>query len=175
MDRILERFKEIEANCDVVVIEGTDFTGASSPIELEVNGRAARHLGAPVIAVVNGHEHGVDEIVESIGVGRDSLGTGAMLAVIVNRVDDDVLESLGGRIAHLDDNLPAWAVPEEPSLRHPSLEQLRAALGAELVAGESDDLSRPVRHVKVAAMSVPNVLDHIRDDTVFIAPAIDPT
>jgi phosphate acetyltransferase len=174
MDRILERFKQIEANCDAVVIEGTDFTGASSPIELEVNGRAARHLGAPVIAVVNGHEHGVDEIVEAIGVGRDSLGAGAMLAVIVNRVDDQLLLPLGDRIACLDGGLPAWAIPEEPSLRHPSLDQLRSALGAELVAGDPDDLSRPVRHIKVAAMSVPNVLDHVQDGTVFIAPGDRP-
>jgi phosphate acetyltransferase len=174
MDRIVERFKQIEANCDAVVIEGTDFTGASSPIELEVNGRAARHLGAPVIAVVNGHEHGVDEIVDAIGVGRDSLGAGAIAAVIVNRVDEHVLGPLGDRIARLDGGLPAWAIPEEPSLRHPSLDQLRTALGAEVVAGDPDDLSRPVRHVKVAAMSVPNVLDHVQDGTVLIAPGDRP-
>ncbi len=174
MERIVERFKQIDAVSDFVVVEGTDFKGASSPIELEVNARISEHLGAPVVAVVNGHHCTVTELVERVAVGRDSLGDEAITAMIVNRVDRAVIEELGPELAGLDLDDPIWAVPEEPALRQPSLDQLRAALDAELVTGDPDDLSRPVGHVKVAAMSVPNMLDHVEEDTVFIAPGDRP-
>lgn len=175
MERAVERFKEIEANCDIVVIEGTDFTSASSPVELDFNARLARHLGAPVLAVVNGHDCTVDEVVDRIEVSRDSLGEDSILAMVVNRVEPNILASLRARLDDLDTGGdPVWAVPEEPVLRHPSLEQLREALDAEVLAGGGDDLGRPVAHIKVAAMSVPNVLDHVGDSTVFIAPGDRP-
>ena len=175
MERALERFKEIEAHSDIVVIEGTDFTSASSPVELDFNARLARHLGAPVLAVVNGSGCPVDEIVERIEVSRESLGDDSILAMVVNRVEPAMIERVRDRLGELDtDGDPIWAIPEEPALRHPSLEQLREALDAEVLAGDDDDLGRPVAHIKVAAMSVPNVLDHVAESTVFIAPGDRP-
>ncbi len=174
MERIVERFREIEAASEFVVVEGTDFTGASSPVELEVNARIAEHLGAPVVAVVDGYRCSASTIIERIAVGRDSLGDDAITAIIVNRVDPSVLEPLDEALARIDLGDPVWAIPEEPRLRRPSLDQLRTALGAELVGGDPDDLARPVGRIKVAAMSVPNVLDHVVDGTVFIVPGDRP-
>jgi phosphate acetyltransferase len=174
MEHIVERFKAIEAVSDFVVVEGTDFTGASSPVELEVNARISRHLGAPIVAVVDGYRCTATAIVERIGVGRDSLGDDAIVAIIVNRVDPAVLDALAGALADVDLHDPVWTIPEEPTLRRPSLDQLRSALGAEQVGGDPADLARPVGRIKVAAMSVPNVLDHVVDDTVFIVPGDRP-
>ena len=170
MGRIVERFKQIESASDFVVVEGTDFTGASSPIELEVNARIAEHLGLPIVAVVDGHRCSAAEIVERIVIGRDSFGDDAITAIIVNRVGATALEPLDDALARLDLDDPVWAIVEEPALRQPSLDQLRRALGAELVAGDPDDLTRPVGAIKVAAMTVPNLLDHVHDDTVLITP-----
>jgi phosphate acetyltransferase len=126
------------------------------------------------VAVVDGHRCTAAEIVERIAVGRDSLGDEAITAIIVNRVDPTVLEPLGDALVRLDLDDPVWPIVEEPTLRQPSLEQLRSALGADLVAGDPDDLTRPIGHVKVAAMSVPNLLDHVVDDMVFITPGDRP-
>ncbi|MCB0969321.1 MAG: AAA family ATPase, partial [Ilumatobacter sp.] len=174
MSQIVERYKRIEAQSDFVVVEGTDFTGASSPIELDVNLRVSEHLGAPIVVVVNGHDRNVDEILDRISIGRESFGDDAISAMVVNRVGAPVLDPLRDRLAELDGDDPVWAVPELPELRQPSLAQLQRALGAELVGGDPDDLTRCVGHVKVAAMSVPNMLDHVEDDTVFIAPGDRP-
>ena len=174
MERAVDRYKAIESQCDIVVIEGTDFTGASSPVELDFNTRLARHLGAPVVAVVNGHHRTNDEIVDRVDVAHDSLVNDTVLALVVNRVDPGQIEALTAALAPHAGGAPVWAIPEQPSLRDPSLEELRSALGATLVAGEPDDLLRQVRHIKVAAMSVPNVLDHVEDGTVFIVPGDRP-
>ncbi len=171
MERIVERFKQIESVSDFVVVEGTDFTGASSPIELEVNARIAEHLGLPIVAVVDGHRCSSVEIIERIVIGRDSFGDDAIAAIIVNRVEPAALGPLNEALARIELPDPVWAIAEEPTLRQPSLDQLRSALGGRLIAGDPDDLMRPVGSIKVAAMSAPNVLDHVRDDTVFITPA----
>ena len=173
----LAEFKALEARSDIVVIEGTDFTGPSSPLEFDFNARVARHLGAPVLAVLNGYDHEVEHILEMVRVGEESLakGGGAVLALIVNRVSPDYMDAISAALASRPaDSPPVWALPEDDGLHYPTLAELGRALDAELVAGDHDDLNREVRHVKVAAMSVPNLLDHIDDGTVFIAPGDRP-
>lgn len=176
MERALRRYKQVESHCDVVVIEGSDFTGPDSPVELDANVRFARNLGAAVVAVINGHDRSVDEIVDATAVARESLGD-LIAAIVVNRaapvlVDDvnaALLRSSGGSDGH-----PAWAVPEVAALRQPSVEQLADRLGGTWIAGVADDLQRPVRQMRVAAMSVPNLLDRITDGTLLIVPGDRP-
>ncbi len=167
-------YKRIEAASDLVVVEGSDFTGVSSPLEFDLNARFARHLGSPVLAVINGHGRRLDEIVEAVRVGRESLQSvgETVLAVIVNRVEPAAIE--GVQEAFGESVPPVWALPEDETLRHPTFGELADAVGARPVSGGDDDMGREVRHVKVAAMSVPNVLDHVEDGTVFIAPGDRP-
>jgi phosphate acetyltransferase len=177
MAQAVDVYKQLEASCDLVVIEGTDFTGPSSHLEFGFNARIARHLGAPVVAVVNGHDRTVDDIVEAVRVSEQSfVGRGdSVLALIVNRVPPALLGAVAGLLAERPSGTaPAWALPEDDVLRFPTLAELGDALGADVVAGAADDLTREVRHVKVAAMSVPNLLDHVEDGAVFITPGDRP-
>jgi phosphate acetyltransferase len=176
MSQALMVYKQIETNSDVVIVEGTDFTGVSSPFEFEFNARAARDLGAPVLAVVNGHGSDVAGIVEAVRVSRESLESQGetVLGLIVNRVAPSLLDATRSALQTRDEGPPVWALPEEPGLRHPTFGELAEALHAVPVAGEPDDMTREVLHVKVAAMSVPNVLDHTEKGTVFIAPGDRP-
>lgn len=181
MERALRHYKQIEARCDAVVIEGSDFTGPDSPVELEANARFARNLGAIVIAVVNGHERTVDEIVDATAVGQESLGDD-LIAVVVNRTVPDLIDEVNTAVTdtltlgHTAGGapLPAWAVPEVPELRQPSLEQLAARLGGRWIAGAPDDLQRPIRQVKVAAMSVTSLLERVADESLLIVPGDRP-
>ena len=163
--------------CDLVVIEGTDFTGPSAHLEFGFNARVARHLGAPVVAVVNGHDRSVDDILEAVRVSEESLVAqgDSLIALIVNRVPPKVHGELVSRLAGEPVTaVPVWALPEDDALRYPTLAELGDALAAEVMAGDPDDLTREVRHVKVAAMSVPNLLDHLEEGTVLITPGDRP-
>ncbi|MBN9170003.1 MAG: AAA family ATPase, partial [Microbacterium sp.] len=51
---IVERYNTVEAQCDAVVILGSDFTDVGSPAELGYNARIAANLGAPVLLVLGG-------------------------------------------------------------------------------------------------------------------------
>ena len=127
--------------------------------------------------MINGYDHEVEHILEMVRVSEESLaGQGdAVLALIVNRVYPDYMDAISAALASRPaDAPPVWALPEDDGLHYPTLAELGRALDAELVAGDDDDLNREVRHVKVAAMSVPNLLDHVEEGTVFIAPGDRP-
>jgi len=63
---ILERYKDLESDCDFVVCEGTDYTGVGAGFELEFNARVAAHLGTPVFFVAHGLDCEPLEIVEDV-------------------------------------------------------------------------------------------------------------
>ncbi len=173
MERALAAYKRIEAESDVVVVEGTDFTGASAPLEFDLNARLARELGGPVLAVVNGYGHTPEEVLERVRVSEDELERRgvSIVGIVVNRADPPTVEALTvERLARPADAPPLWTMPELATLRQPSIAELGAGLGATIVGDELDDLVRAAANVKVAAMTVPNLLDRIEPGTVLIAP-----
>jgi phosphate acetyltransferase len=168
---IVARFKELEHRVDFVLCEGTDFTGVSAPLEFAFNARVAGHLGCPVLVVVNGAHTDSDDVPGAVAVAAESLAPDATaLGVVVNRVPPAHLDRVRLRLAEHPAPAPVWVLPDQPLLRSPTLAELGKALGAELVFGEPEDLSRVVRDVKVAAMTVPNLLPHLSEDTLLIAP-----
>src|SRR5512144_1842000 len=52
--RILERYKALEAKCDMVLCVGTDYTGVSTALEFDFNVEVARNLGSALVPVING-------------------------------------------------------------------------------------------------------------------------
>ncbi|GGI37352.1 phosphate acetyltransferase [Cnuibacter physcomitrellae] len=63
LSRIVQRYKDVERECDAVVILGSDYTDVGSPTELSFNARIAANLGAPVLLVLGGRKgQGSDEL-----------------------------------------------------------------------------------------------------------------
>ncbi|WP_378147749.1 phosphate acetyltransferase [Cnuibacter sp. UC19_7] len=63
LSRIVQRYKDVERECDAVVILGSDYTDVGSPTELSFNARIAANLGAPVLLVLGGRKgQGSDEM-----------------------------------------------------------------------------------------------------------------
>ena len=56
LGRILERYRAVEAQCDAVVILGSDYTDVAGPAELGLNARIAVNLGATVLLVLSGRD-----------------------------------------------------------------------------------------------------------------------
>jgi phosphate acetyltransferase len=54
LKHILDRYKQLEAECDFVLCEGTDYTGVSSAFEFDFNATVAKNLGAPILPVISG-------------------------------------------------------------------------------------------------------------------------
>lgn len=56
MEKIVEDYKNLEASCDFIVIEGTDYLGQALALEFDLNALISRTLSAPVVLVGKGKD-----------------------------------------------------------------------------------------------------------------------
>lgn len=196
LSTIVERFKAVEAQCDAVVIVGSDYTDVGSPAELGYNARIAANLGAPVLLVMSGRAGQGEQLgtapartpdelgqVASLALVELAHGRAGLLAVIANRVDPDrLVESVeaiqsvvdAARLperAAPDRSVSVWALPEDRFLVAPSVRGVMRALDAPLVKGDPALLTREVLGVVVAGMSMVNVLPRLFESALVIIPA----
>jgi len=200
MVRIVERYKAVEAQCDAVVIVGSDYTDVSAPTELGYNARVAANLGAPVLLVLGGRSgQGLeerlgqadartpDEVRQLAEVTLSELQAehAALFGIVVNRADPaaltqiiDVVDHTARRIvgagAHGQSTTsrpaPVWAVPEDTTLVAPSVRSILAAIDGTLIKGDPELLDREALGVVVAAMSMENVLTRLIEGSVVVVP-----
>ncbi|MFC5434676.1 phosphate acetyltransferase [Microbacterium suwonense] len=181
---IVSRFKAVEAQCDAVVVVGSDYTDVASPAELGYNARIAANLGVPVLLVLSGRDQqnhaeqlgtttartpGQIDQIAALALSELRAERSELFATIVNRADPDALDAI---IDGLDDGrTPVWAIPEERSLVAPSMRGIRAALDGRLVRGAEELLEREAYSVVIAGMSMANVLPRLVEGAVVVIAA----
>ncbi|MGW9586943.1 phosphate acetyltransferase [Microbacterium sp. NPDC055455] len=198
---IVERYKAVEAQCDAVVILGSDYTDVGSPAELAYNARIAANLGAPVLLVLGGRSaqnqtqpeqlgSSLPRTPEEVGQIADLAlaelqhGRAKLFAVVANRADperlDETIAALRRSIqAHSHETsagasgetVPVWALPEDRYLVAPSIRGIMRSVDGELIGGDPDRLTREALAVVVAGMSMVNVLPRLLDGAVVVIPA----
>ncbi|MFG6475146.1 phosphate acetyltransferase [Microbacterium sp. P06] len=196
LGRIVERYKAVEAQCDAVVVIGSDFTDVGSPAELAYNARIAANLGAPVLLVVGGRaQQGQSEhLGASVSRTPDEMGQIASLAlveliheraelfaVIANRTDpeglDATIEVVRSVVAAAlpdaaeESRVPVWALPEDRFLIAPSVRGVLRSVDGDLLKGDPELLTREVLGVVVAGMSMVNVLPRLTESAIVVIPA----
>lgn len=182
---IVERFKAVEAECDAVVILGSDFTDVGSPTELGYNARIAANLGAPVLLVLGGRvsQGGEEQLGRTDARSPEELGQlaeiataelrehhASLLAVIANRADPDRLTGIISRLSAVEAGVPVWAIPENGFLVAPTMRAIMDSIGGRLLIGDPELLGREALGVVMAAMSMENVLPRLLEGAVVVVP-----
>ena len=173
LKRIFDRYRALQKQCDFVVCMGTDFTSLAAALEFGFNADLASHLGCPVLILASGRHRAPEDVVAAVRVAHDAFVDGGCLvaATLVNRIDaeqrDEVEMRLRDGWPHED---PVWVLPEDPLLEHPTMGEIMRALDGRLLRGDETTLDRAVRDVKVAAMQLPNFLDHVNEGSLIIVP-----
>ena len=171
--RILERYKALESRCDMVLCVGTDYTGVSASLEFDFNVEVARNIGSALVPVINGRGK------DAVALGRaartllESLETRKcdVLAVIINRVEPGTREAVAASVSRGGPcPRPVYVLSEEPLLDRPTVSDVSRGLGAELISGDEAWMDGEVRAVKIAAMELPNFLDHLEEGSLVITP-----
>ncbi|WP_308491589.1 phosphate acetyltransferase [Microbacterium terrisoli] len=193
---IVERYKAVEAQCDAVVILGSDFTDVGGPAELGYNARIAANLGAPVLLVLGGRsQQGLGEQLGKTQARTPAqMGQLALLAlaelgharaelfaIVANRTDPDALGETVIAVEKAMDaasapasparRIPVWALPEDRFLVAPSVRGVMRSLDATLLRGDPDLLTREVLDVVVAGMSMDNVLPRLEPSAIVVVAA----
>lgn len=171
MERIVDAYRTLTAECDMVIVVGSDFRDVATPTEFSFNGQVAANLGTPVIAVVRGHGRTPDEIVQVAAMARTELAEfhAATVAVVANRCAPGDLAAITKALAPL--GLPAWALPEVPLLSAPRLAEIAEALDAELLCGDAESLEREVLETRICAMTVEHILERLHPEQLCIVAA----
>lgn len=179
LDRIVERYHRVADQVDAVVVVGSDYTDVGTPTEFAYNARIAANLGAPVMLVLNAAGRTAEDLhtVADIAIAELRANHGTLFAVVANRADSasDVAADIDAPDSPLgSEDVPAFAIPDEPLLSAPSVSDLMTAVGGSLVTGDEELLSREVTGFVVAAMTMPNVLDRLFEGAVVVTPGDRP-
>jgi len=188
LSTIVARFKAVEAQCDSVVIIGSDYTDVASPAELGYNARIAANLGAPVLLVLSGRDQqrqveqlgtttarpaGAIAQIAALALSELAQERAELFAVAVNRADpealDDIIDAVHGALPEA--STPVWAIPEDRALVAPSIRGILAAVDGTLLKGDDDRLTREALTIVVAGMSMVNVLPRLTEEAVVVIPA----
>jgi phosphate acetyltransferase len=190
VEEIVEKYRDLAARSEAVVVVGTDFTEAGTATELGFNATVAANLGLPVLLVVNGRDRTPEDVAAVVRVARQEEGRlhATELAVVVNRVapgEEDAVRAEvagvfdGGRAfggdrasggaAHPDTPL-VLIIPEVERLSAPTVHDLMTATHGHQIGGDPALLGREAGGLVVAAMSLPNVLDRLTEGVAVIAP-----
>jgi phosphate acetyltransferase len=173
LKNILNKYKALEARCNFVLCEGTDFTGVSSAFEFEFNADVANNLGSAILLLVNGRSKGPDETVDAAQVARESFEDKGctVAATIINRVDIQLVADVKDQIDRMRlEKEPIYVLPEEPGLGTPTVGEIARSLDARILQGEPAGLNRDINDFKVAAMNIPHFLERIEDGDLVITP-----
>jgi phosphate acetyltransferase len=124
------------------------------------------------LMVANGAGKTVEEIVDTVKTGREAFVEAGctIAATLVNRIVPDHLANVRAQCQTLwTYSDPVFVLPEETLLAKPTMAEIIRALNGKLVFGQ-DALNREVHRLKVAAMQIPNFLEHLEEGSLIITP-----
>ena len=170
IDDIVERYHAVAAECDVVVIVGSDYTDVASPAELSVNARIAVNLGAPVVLAVRAKGRSAEQVAHAVDVCLAELNAqhAHTAAVIANRCDPTELTAIADALRAFAPK--AYTVPDEPLLVAPTVADLQSAVDGTQLSGDTALMSREVMGVVVAGMTADHVLERLGEGAAVVTP-----
>lgn len=170
---ILAKYRQLVERYDRVVCAGTDYTGGYAALELGFNTDVANNLGCLFLPVVNGSDRDNASITDAVTGFIKSLQTenSDILATVVNNVCPYNLGTIREELARrIPASIPAYVIPAEPALSRPTLLDIADQLDASIIHGEPEALKRVVRNYKIAAMQIPDFLNHVEEGSLIITP-----
>lgn len=173
-ETILKKYKEVEAKCDFVLCEGSDFQDTASAFEFDINAEIAANLGAPLLLVANGHRKTAQEVVSATQLALDSYEDKSVdiLATVINRAAPEIDQSIARELSCTsckDKSMLVYVIPEEDTLGKPTMSDVKKWINATVLYGE-DRMENLISDNVVAAMQIGNFLDYITQGSLVITP-----
>ena len=173
LDKIIEKYKALESQCDFILCIGSDLEGGAAALEFDFNADVAKNLGCPVLIVTSAADRDVATVVSSIRATLDAfLERGCqVLGMIVNRANLDSFVELRVALKEElpDDNIVLSAIPAHRVLSSPTLKEIADQLSAEILFG-GDQLDKLAYRYLVIAMQLENYLTHLTENALLITP-----
>ncbi|SNU00382.1 phosphate acetyltransferase [Ruaniaceae bacterium KH17] len=174
LSTIIEKYRALERKVDTVVVVGSDYTGVSSPIELEFNARIAANLGTAVVLVLNAQVHRSRDIAQTARIAIEEIRShhAQVVGVVANRVEEETMHRYEQELGLLE--VPAWTLPNIPLLASATVGEIMEDLDGELIYGDEELLRREAEDLLIAGMSMHHVLTYLKEGQLVMTPGDRP-
>ncbi|MBQ1968394.1 MAG: phosphate acetyltransferase [Flavobacteriales bacterium] len=172
ISRIISHYKALEEKFDFLLVDGSDYYPEGSIVEFEINLEIAHNLGLPAVLVEAQNDLGEEELLSNLNIIYKSFKEKDIdvIAVIANKTTDatkKIREDLSITINNPD--VMVAAIPSNPRLDCPTIEEIRRATGARILMGDVYK-GNIVEHTSVGAMQASNFLKDLAPNTLVVVP-----
>ena len=173
IERIIERYKYLEGQYDFILIEGTDFLGHVSALEIDLNAWIAHNLSSPVLLVGNAHGRTPREALDAVHLSVDAYEEKNchVAGVVLNKAEPATRQALASELAEEfgHSGKLVGVFPYDRCLESPTVREVAQQLDAKILFG-SDRLDNQVNGYLVGAMHLQNLLSWLEKDQLVLTP-----
>lgn len=172
MGVIVDRFHEVAALADLVLVVGSDFGDVSGPTEFDLNARIAANLGSQLVVVLPSGDRppAVLGAAAEAAVSAAAAAHATVAAVVVNQAPAFHQDAYAVAVAERVPQMPTAVLPQLPVLSAPTVQDLAEACDGYLAHGDESLLDRESLGLIVASMTMPHVLDRLAEGVVVVVP-----
>lgn len=172
LDKIIWKYKSLEAGNDFVIVQGTDYLDSINTFEPDVNLEIAKNLGSSVILVLNGDGKSIAEIVDSAETVLHKLKSKniPVLAVVVNKMANGLaVVTKDALVNKFKNGLLIDVIPEIKALKSPTLKEVCKKIKGKILSGK-ENLLNPVAHTIIGATLIPQLLRQLKENSLVVTP-----
>jgi len=172
IDKIIEKYKNIEARFDVVVVEGSDFESKGVAFEFDLNAEIAKNLSIPTLIVSSAHDKDIKDAVSNLDLAVKTYieKDVTVLAVFMNRVvesDCDIMREELKKV--IPSEIKFGIIPEVKKLSSPTIKEIHDVIGGEVLFGETM-MNTQAEKFNIGAMQLRNYLERVGENCLVITP-----
>lgn len=177
-ETIVERYRDLAADHDGILVVGSDFLDVGANTEFDNNIAIALDLGAPAVVIISGRDaqgpRPTEDVANAAEHALEHLAAHSipLIGVVANRIDGEIVDDVQAQVEAVARrtkvDAPVSVVPELPLLAAPTLRHVFDATEARLIRGTDEDLDRLAARLVVGAMTVNNMLEYLSDECLVI-------
>ena len=176
INTIITKFKALEAKCDFVVCEGSDYLSKGAAVEFNLNQEIAKNLGCPILILGNASERTIPETLSAISISIEAYEEyeAEIVGLVLNKAEQDQVEPLRKELERVyhEDGYSLTVIPKDKRLSCPRMIDVVKQLKGHVLSGHNH-LNGLVSSSIVCAMQLQNALKWITEDDCLLVTSGD--
>lgn len=172
IQKVIEKYKKLEANYDYVLVEGTDFSGEGGIIELDINLMIAKNLNIPALIVGSGNGKKKKAFINTMQLSYNSFISKEVdvIGIVANKIEEDEVNYIREElIKSFPEQLQIDIIPKIDFLAFPTVKEVVQALKGRVLFG-AQFLDNAIGSYSTGAMQLRNYLTRIKENALVITP-----
>ena len=172
IQKVIEKYKKLEANYDYVLVEGTDFSGEGGIIELDINLMIAKNLNIPALIVGSGNGKKKKDFINTMQLSYNSFISKEVdvIGIVANKIEEDEVDYIREElIKSFPEQLQIDIIPKIDFLAFPTVKEVVQSLKGRVLFG-TQFLDNAIGSYSTGAMQLRNYLTRIKENALVITP-----